>query len=119
MKTEVRKVSHKGLSTTVEWIDETGTPYRSIFPSTELIEENGKIFVEDVEEGQPYGIDWEGFMHTKMGPKGIANLLRRYGIWTLEDYANNSKVVTAAFNEACAANLQYFKESVLRQGKEE
>lgn len=119
MRTKVREVSHKGLSSVVEWEDDSGNLQRSVLPSTQLIKENGEVFVEDVEEGQSYGADWEDFIHTKIGPKGIASLLRKYGIWTLEDYARNTAVVTSVFNEACSANLQSFREAVLRQGKDE
>jgi hypothetical protein len=56
-----------------------------------------------------------------MGPKAIADSLRKNGIWTLEDYAQNSATVTAVFNGACSANLQQFKDAVLnfRDHKEE
>lgn len=119
MRTEVREIFHKGSSSVVEWQDDSGNVNRSIFPSTELVRENNLVFVEDVEEGQPYGVDWEEFIHTKIGPKGIASLLRKNGIWTFEDYARNTRVVTSVFNEACSTNLQHFRETVLRQGKDE
>jgi hypothetical protein len=119
LKTKVREVSHKGSSSVVEWEDDSGNLNRSILPSTEIIKENGELFVEDVEDGYPYGVDWESLIHTRVGPKGIANLLRKNGIWDLEDYAQNTRVVTSVFNEACTANLQQFKEAVLRHGKEE
>jgi hypothetical protein len=119
MRTEVREVFHKGASSIVEVRDEKGDVARYIFPSTELIEENNKFFVERIEEGQPYGVDWEDYIRTKMGPKAIANLLRKKGIWTLEDYAKNTAAVTSAFNEACSVNVQGFREAVLQQGKDE
>lgn len=119
MRTKVREVFHKGPSSVVEWVDDSGNLNRVTLPSTELIIENGEIFVENVEEGQPYGVDWETLIRTKVGPKGIADLLRKSGIWTLEDYGQNTRVVTSVFNEACSANLQGFKEAVLKQGKEE
>lgn len=119
MKTQVRKISHKGQSSIVEWEDGSGFLHRSVFPSSEIVEENNNFFVEDVEDGYPDGTDWESLIHTQIGPKGIADLLRRNGIWTLEDYAMNSAVVTSVFNQACTANLQHFKEAVLRYGKGE
>lgn len=117
-RTKVRIIFNKGLSSVVEWEDGSGNIRRSIFPSAELIEENGEVFVEEVEEGASFGVDWEKFIHTQVGPKGIANLLRKHGIWTLQDYANNARVITDVFNEACYANLLHFKDSV-RQGKDE
>lgn len=119
MKTKVREIFHKGASSVVEWSDASGSINRVILPSTELLVEPGGTFVENIEEGQPYGAAWEDLIHTQMGPKAIAALLRKNGIWTLEDYADNSRGVTSVFNEACTANLQAFKEAVLRQGKEE
>lgn len=117
MRTKVRKVSHKGQSSVVEWSDDSGYIRRVIVPSDQIVKENDELFVEDVEDGYPYGAEWETLIHTKVGPKGIADLLRKRGIWTVEDYANNTAVVTSVFNEACSANLQGFKEAVLRQGR--
>lgn len=117
-RTKVRLILNKGLSSVVEWEDSSGNINRSIFPSSELVHENSEVFVENVEEGQSYGVDWEKFIHTQIGPKGIASLLRKHGIWTLKDYAENTAVVTSVFNEACSANFQHFKEAV-RQGKDE
>lgn len=114
MKTVVRKVSHKGLSSTVEWTDDNGNLRRVVVPSDQIVKEaNGELTVEDVEDGQDYGVSWENLIHTRVGPKGIADILRKNGIWTLEDYAENTRAVTSAFNEACAANLQQFKEAVI------
>lgn len=119
MRTEVREVFHKGSSSVVEWRDGMGDVHRSIFPENALIEENGKFFVEAVEEGQPYGVDWEDYIHTRTGPKAIAILLRNKGIWTLDDLMKKTAVVTSVFNQAASENLQGFRESVLRQGKDE
>lgn len=122
MKTIVKKISHKGASSTIEWTDSQGHLNRAIVPSDELVAEaDGTFTIEDAEEGYPYGVEWESLIHTKMGPKAIGDLLRKNGIWTLEDYLNNSRTITSVFNEACSANLQQFKEAVLnfRDNKEE
>lgn len=114
MKTVVREVFHKGSSTVVEWFDDKGVLRRVTVPSDIIVKEaNGDLTVEDVEEGQPYGVAWETLMRTQFGPMKIAELLRKNGIWTLEDYALRTRDVTAAFNEACSANLQHFKEAVI------
>lgn len=118
-RTKVTEISHKGSSSIVEWRDDAGNVKRSVLPSAEIIIENGDTFVEDVEDGYPHGVDWESLIHTKMGPKAIADLLHKSGIWTLEDYAKNTRVVTSVFNEACSANLQSFRENVLRHGRNE
>lgn len=121
MKTVVRELSHKGSSSIVEWAVD-GVLRRVVVPTDIIVQEaNGDLTVEDIEEGQPYGVAWEELIRTKMGPKGIADLLRKNGIWTLEDYFNNTRAVTSAFNEACSLNLQQFKEAVLgyRDFKEE
>lgn len=115
MRTQVRVVFSKGSSSVVEWVDDSGSVNRSILPSTELIEENGEVFVENVEEGQPYGEDWENYIHTKVGPKGIAALLRKNGIWTREDFDRNTRAVNFSFQEAATANLQAFRDAVLRR----
>lgn len=121
MKTAVRKIFHKGQSSVVEWTDDADNTRRVVVPSDEVLKENGILVVEDVEDGYAYGVEWEKLIHTRMGPKAIADALRKNGIWTLEDYAKNTAAVTAAFNEACSANLQQFKEAVLyfRDHKEE
>lgn len=121
MKTKVREISHKGSSSVVEWVDDAGNVKRSYLPSVELITKNGETFVENPDEGAPYGVDWEKLIHTRMGPKAIADSLRKNGIWTIEDYASKTAVVTSVFNEACSINHQQFKEAVLVrvQGKKE
>lgn len=114
-KTVVREVFHKGSSSTVEWTDSAGNINRVVVPSDEVVKEkDGTFSVEDVEEGYAYGVDWEKLIHTRMGPKAIADLLRKNGIWTLEDYFNNTATVNSVFREACSANLQQFNEAVIR-----
>lgn len=113
MRTKVKEVSHKGSSSVVEWLDDAGNIYRSIFPTTELIQENDQFYVENVEEGQPYGENWEDLYRTKLGPKGVALLLRKHGIWTLEDYASHTAIVTSVLNQAAAENNQQFRQAVL------
>lgn len=121
MKTKVREVSHKGASSIVEWVDDAGNVKRSYLPSEEIIHEKGETFVEDPDEGAPYGAAWEDMIHTRLGPKGIADLLRKNGIWTYEDYASHTAVVSSVFNEVCSVNHQQFREAVLvrMQGKKE
>lgn len=118
MRTEVREVFHKGAQAVVEWRDSEGNIRRSIFPEDVLIVENGKVFVDAVEEGQPYGYNWEDYIHSRMGPEEIAAKLRNKGIWTLEDLQQKSQVITSVFAEVSSLNLQSFRESVLRQGKD-
>lgn len=117
MKTKVRKIFHKGSASVVQWEDSSKYVRRSIVPSDEVIEEGGELFVEDVEDGPDFGVAWEELIHTQLGPKGIADLLRKNGIWTLEDYAQNTAVVTSVFNAACSENLQRFREAVSKQGR--
>jgi hypothetical protein len=116
LKTQVREVSHKGQSTLIEWTDSGDNLNRAIVPTDELIIEDGIVFVNNPDEGAPYGEQWEELIRAKLGPKGIADLLRKAGIWTYEDFVRNTAVVTGVFNEACSINLQTFREAVrLRQ----
>lgn len=117
MRTKVREVFHKGSAAIVERRDERGNVHRSIFPETEVIEDNGETFVENFEEGQPYGVAWEE--HIPCYPDEIAARLRNKGIWTMDDYRKNTPVITAVFNEVASLNLQGFKDSILRQGKKD
>lgn len=113
MKVLVREVSSKGESSLVEWTDEqTGSVSRTYIPSTQLIHEEGQVFVDNPEEGAPYGEAWEELVHTKYGPKGIAGLLRQNGIWTYEDFLRNTPVVNSVFREACTLNYQEFVDRV-------
>lgn len=118
MRTRVKKIFHKGSASVVEWEDSNKHIRRTIIPSTEIVEENGILFVENVEEGPDFGVDWETLIQTEYGPKKIADLLRRRGIWTLEDYASNTPVITSVFNEACSGNLQRFRENVNTKGRQ-
>lgn len=118
MKTAVREVFHKGSASVVEWRDADGNVHRSIFPENALIKENGVIYVENVEEGQPYGVAWEDHIQASVTPEDVAAMLRNKGIWTLEDYRNRTLAVTSVFNEVTSMNVQSFRDSVLRQGKD-
>jgi hypothetical protein len=116
LKVQVKEISHKGQSTLIEWVDDNDNLNRVVVPSTELLHEDGNVFVENPEEGAPHGEEWEDLLRAKYGPKGIADLLRRNGIWTYQDFLQNTAVVTSVFNTACSANLQQFREAVrLRQ----
>lgn len=115
MKTKVREIAHKGSSSIIEWVDDAGNVKRSTLPSDEIIYENRETFVKEPDEGAPYGEAWEEMIRTRVGPKGIADLLRKNGIWTLEDYVSNTAVITSVFNEACSQNHQQFREAVLLQ----
>jgi hypothetical protein len=116
LRTKVTEVSHKGTSSLVEWVDDNGNLNRAIVPTDEVVLEDGEAFVNSPEEGAPYGEAWEDLIRAKLGPKGIADLLRQRGIWSYDDFLRNSAVVTSVFNEACSINLQAFREAVrLRQ----
>lgn len=117
MKTKVKKIFHKGSASVVEWEDGSGYLRRSIVPTAEIQEEQGEFFVEDVGDGPDYGMDWENLVQTQSGPKAIADLLRRRGIWTLEDYAANTPVVQSVFNQACSENISRFRENVNQRGR--
>lgn len=112
MKTQVKEISHKGASTLIEWTDKNGDLNRATVPTDELIYEDGIVFVNNPEEGAFYGEVWEELIRAKLGPQGIADLLRKNGIWTYEDFVRNTATVTGVFNEACSINLQTFREAV-------
>lgn len=117
MKTKVKKIFHKGSASVVEWEDSQKYLHRTIIPTTEIVEENGNLFVEDIEDGPEFGMNWESLIQTMIGPKGIADLLRRRGIWTLEDYAANTPTVQSVFNQACSENISRFRENVSKRGR--
>ena len=123
MKTQVIEVSSKGSSSLIEWLDEKGNVGRASVPSSILIHEDGSTFVEDPDKGAPYGEAWEELVRAKLGPVGIADLLRKNGIWTYEDFRNNTAIVSSVFREACTANYQAFVDTVharqrTQEGKE-
>jgi hypothetical protein len=112
LATEVKLIARKGSAATVEISEADGSKNRLIFPEFELLEEDGKFFIEKPEEGAQYGESWEDIIHTKVGPKGIAALLRKNGVWTLEDLANNTPAANRAFREACTLNYNHFMDAV-------
>lgn len=123
MKVQVREVSNKGSSSLIEWTDEDGNINRASLPSTQLKNEDGEVFVDNPDSGAPYGEDWESLVRAKLGPKGIASLLRKAGIWTYEDFRNNTAAVNGVFKEACGINYSHFVDSVharqrTQEGKE-
>lgn len=116
MATEVKEISHKGVSSLIEWTDNNGIINRSIVPRSELTKENGVVLVNNPEEGMPYGEQWEELVNVEVGPQSVASLLRLAGIWTYQDFVNNTATVTGVFNQVCSLNLQNFREAVrLRQ----
>lgn len=116
MATKVKEISHKGASSLIEWTDQHGVINRSVVPRSELAKEEGVVLVNNPEEGMPYGEQWDELISTEIGPQGVAALLRKSGIWTYEDFVNNTATVTGVFNQVCSLNLQNFREAVrLRQ----
>lgn len=113
MRIQIKEISHKGSSSVIEWIDSVGNVNRSTLPSTEIIHENGREYVENPDEGAFYGVHWESLFEIIIGSKEVAALLRKRGIWTFEDYASNTATVTSVLNEACSVNRQQFQEAVL------
>jgi hypothetical protein len=114
LEIKVRLVSKKGASSLVEWTDAKGYIHRAHVPSSELIKIDQEVFVENPEEGIQYGIDWESFI-PQCDPEEIAQLLRKNGIWTYEDYLTNTPVVNSVFREAATLSLQRFQEAVRLQ----
>lgn len=123
MKVEVREVSSKGASSLIEWTDSDGTVSRASVPSSQLTYEDGLVFVNNPENGAPFGEDWEGLLRSKLGPKIIAGLLRKAGIWTYEDFRNNTAVVSSVFRDVCQQNYSHFVDATharqrTQEGKE-
>lgn len=123
MKVQVREVSSKGVSSLIEWSDDDGNFSRSVVPLSQLIYEDGLVFVNNPDNGAPYGEDWESLVRAKVGPKGIASLLRKAGIWTYDDFRNNTAVVNGVFREACQINYSHFVDATharqrTQEGKE-
>lgn len=112
MEVKVREVSSKGQSSLVEWTDDSGAVNRANVPSSALVVKEDGVYVDNPEEGAPYGEDWESLVHTRVGPKGIANLLRQKGIWTYEDFLKNTPTVNSVFREASTLNYQDFIDRV-------
>lgn len=123
MKTEVRVLSNKGSSSLIEWTEGDGSISRANVPESQIAYEDGLAFVNNPDSGAPYGEDWEGLIRAKLGPKGIANLLRKAGIWTYDDFLNNTAAVSGVFREACGTNYGHFVDTVhgrqrTQEGKE-
>lgn len=114
MATKVKKVSGKGASSLVEWTDDKGYICRVIVPNSELIYIDQEVFVENPEEGQQYGMDWDSFI-PNLDPLEVAQLLRKNGIWTYEDYLTNTAAVNSVFRQAATLSLQRFQEAVRLQ----
>lgn len=114
METKVKKVSGKGASSLIEWTDAKGYICRAHVPNSELIKIDQEVYVDNPEEGIQYGMDWENFIPA-IEPEEIAQLLRKNGIWTYEDYLTNTPTVNSVFREAATLCLQRFQETVRLQ----
>lgn len=121
MKVSVREISSKGPSSLIEWKDGE-TLRRANVPTLLLSHEDGEVFMEDPDEGAPYGEAWEALIEA-VKPELVATFLRQSGIWTYEDFLKNTPVVSSAFREACTVSYQKFVQAVhsrqsVREGKE-
>lgn len=121
MKVLVREVSSKGPSSLIEWKD-GDTLKRANVPTLLLSREDGEVFMEDPDEGAPHGEEWEGLIEA-IQPELVASLLRQRGIWTYEDFLQNTPTVSSVFREACTVSYQKFVQAVhsrqsVRKGKE-
>lgn len=90
---DVQIVKQKGLSTLVKYLD--GNLLKMVVLPTECII-NNQASPDDLSMATPYGLPWEEIAQQKVTPQMIANKLREYNIWTLQDLEQNPNVVVGA-----------------------
>ena len=91
----VRVVARKGESALVEWIDGDGLYRRAYVPAGKVQE--GAAPSKVLDQAIPYGLPWEQWIEVTATPEGIANELRRQGMWRWEDF---NKAALSAANKA-------------------
>lgn len=66
----------------------SGGLVRAIAPpeTLEHQEERTLILKSDLDACIPYGVDWEKHLEITVTPEAVAKMLRKRGVWTVEDF---------------------------------
>jgi len=100
----VRLVAHKDGSALVEWIDAGGMYHRVYVPLEKV--DKGTVAGKELAKGIPYGLPWEKWITVTATPEGIANELRRMGIWCWQDINNAAlEAANKAFDKGAFLRL--------------
>lgn len=116
---KVQIVRRKGNTTLVKYLDSGDVLRMVIVPSNSIIDET--VDNDVLEMAIVYGLPWEEIATIKAIPQMIADKLRQYNIWTLEDAQANPQTVTAALMSVygidAAALLKRARQYVKAGGK--
>jgi hypothetical protein len=105
----------RGESALVEWTGKDGEARRAYIPAGEI--DDGKVAVETLEAGIPYGAPW-GELAEEIGlppdyAPGFARSLYAHGVWTVEDLERNPKAVVGALVEATGITAGALRRAVI------
>lgn len=111
----VKLIRRQGHAQLVEWHelgpDGTRHYFRSVLPwsALDLVGQH-EAEHDDPHRGIPYGEPWEEYLMEAGMPEataaGIANELRRMGIWTVEELQADPETARAAFQKGYGMDVQ-------------
>lgn len=108
---KVRVVGKYGKGVIIERVV-SGEPVRAI-ASVKALEYRGDdvlISRDDLDACIPYGVDWEKHLKITFVAEDVARMLRKRGIWTLEDFkARFVQARQGAFSMIAQDLMQMFK----------
>lgn len=93
-------IKRKGQALLVEIMDDDGFPSRVIVPARDYQGEHVDLSEEEIDTAIPYGIQWHlELADVTISAEEMISVLRRYNMWTFEDYRNDPRKVLAVVNE--------------------
>lgn len=114
--TKVEVIQENRNAALVEWHDDNGV-HRGTLPSAALLRQEDGAYAQphELEQAIPHGFPWEVLALGQVGAEAVAQNLRAYGIWSLDDARARVAVVRAAITAAYKQDL----ETVLNQLRSE
>lgn len=101
--TRVKIIARKSGMSLVEYLDEDEKLQRVYVPTDSIYEyDDGTTRSDAVQYGSPYGVPWAEMVTEELvlNPELLERELRRYGVWTYQDFVQSPEAVRAAFNQA-------------------
>lgn len=98
----VRKISSRGKSAVVEWV-ENKKAFRKIVPIGKI--KNDKIDKSILDKSPDYGIPWAKEIKLSASPEDLEKALHNAGIWTPQDAINNPGGIIGALNATYKTDL--------------
>lgn len=112
----VKVIQTSGVSSLVEWVDESGQLRRGHIPASAVVDGTAKEY--DLDLSIPYGIPFAEIIQLKATPELFEKRLHQLGIWTYDDLVKRPQEVLAALQYVYGLDLAALRSATLKHVKE-